>query len=132
MKVLIIDDEKDMTYSIEQILTSAGFDCLSFSDPFRALEAFQHNQIDVLISDVQIPGLNGMDLFRLAKRSNPLLKVIYISGYFAENSVPESDRSCTLAFLQKPFHIEDIIKTLETFLKTMILNAHSAGLSTQG
>ncbi len=115
MRIIIIDDDKSILTSLISILIPIGFECSTFSDPFMAYQDMKNVKYDLMITDINMQGMSGFELFRLAKLSQSSLQVIYISGLFSENSIPLSNKNDTLAFFSKPFQIEELIEKLNTF-----------------
>lgn len=113
MKIILVDDDLSVANSISSILKLAGFDCSGFSDPFHAYQDMKKNRYDLMITDINMPGISGFELYKLAKLTLNSLKVIYISGLFSQNSIPVSVQEDTLAFLSKPFQIEELINLIK-------------------
>lgn len=81
MSIMIIDDEPDILLTYQSFLTPEGYNVELFSDPYDALHKFiRHSHYDLVILDVRIPGLNGIQLFQCLKAINPSCKIIFVSA----------------------------------------------------
>jgi CheY-like chemotaxis protein len=96
--ILVADDDEDVRGIIAEALESLGYNAVTVSDSDRALQILRETpSIRLLIADVRMPGMSGLDLAMHARRSDPDLKVIFISGYFRPPNVQAR-------FLKKPFN----------------------------
>ena len=103
--ILLIDDEAMLARTTRDILASLGYQVLTATNPREAIQAAQDYQgtIDLLISDVVMPEMNGKDLFNTLKIIRPELKVLYISGYTVNIIADHGVLKDGIIFLQKPF-----------------------------
>ncbi len=103
--ILLIDDEAMLARTTRDILASLGYRVLTATNPREAIQAAQDYQgtIDLLISDVVMPEMNGKDLFNTLKIIRPELKVLYISGYTVNIIADHGVLKDGIIFLQKPF-----------------------------
>ena len=112
-KALVVDDQPDVLNVAIELFRSMGYDVLSANNGEDALEILQRTpDIDVLFSDVVMPGMSGIDLGRNARSLIPGIKVVLASGYAA--SVPTKGNSGTedFKFIQKPYRMSEIVKML--------------------
>lgn len=103
IKLLIIDDEKDITDSLERYFRLEGYQVFTTNDPLQATELIDKNNIKVVISDIVMPGLNGVDLLRNIKESNGIVQVIMITGYATINNLLSCLRNGASDCIFKPF-----------------------------
>ena len=80
-EVWIVDDDRSIRWVLEKVLTKAGFTCRSFSDGNAAWTALQNDCPGVLISDIRMPGPNGIDLLTRIKEKYPKLPVIITTAF---------------------------------------------------
>ena len=80
-RVLIVDDEPDMVENCARILARVGYQCLTTTDPEHALGLVESEHPDLLITDLKMPGLDGMELIRRARRLDPALPIIVITAF---------------------------------------------------
>ena len=112
-EVLVVDDQPDVLNVAIELFRSMGYDVLSANNGEDALEILQRTpDIDVLFSDVVMPGMSGIDLGRNARHLIPGIKVVLASGYTA--SVPTKGNSGAedFKFIQKPYRMSEIVKML--------------------
>ena len=115
----VIDDEAVIATTLTKILCLQGYEARSFTDPFKALEAFQHECADLLLSDVIMPGLTGVDLAMLVKSACPSCRVVLISGNAATSDLLSSAREQGHNFqlLAKPVSPPHLIETIRRSLQ---------------
>jgi CheY-like chemotaxis protein len=105
--LLIVDDDADMRDVIAHDFRRRGFNVLIASDGARAFDLIRINKVDLVLSDVHMPGVDGIELFKKIKRHQPLLKIIFITG--CSNYIKErlTEMGATYVF-SKPFKRKDI------------------------
>ncbi len=100
--VLLVDDDDDVRETSADMLEELGYLVMQASDGFEALEKLaRHSNLEVMVSDVRMPGMSGLELSALAAERYATLKIILMSGYF--NPQPLRCR-----FLQKPFRTTEL------------------------
>lgn len=109
IKILVVDDEKDITESLERHLRLEGYEVFTTNDPLKAMDVIDKNNIKVVISDIVMPGLNGVDLLRNIKESNGIVQVIMMTGYVTINNLLSCLRYGASDCIFKPFDNLDVI-----------------------
>ncbi|MCL3882591.1 sigma-54 dependent transcriptional regulator [Marivita sp. GX14005] len=104
MKIAIVDDEKDMRQSISQWLALSGYDTETFSSAEEALGAVGPDYPGIVISDIKMPGMDGIALLRKLMGSDSALPVIMITGHGDVPIAVEAMRIGAFDFLEKPFN----------------------------
>ena len=102
--ILVVDDDELARRSMKAILQHSGFlQILEASNGVHALTLFNAlgETIDLIVTDIQMPGMDGVTFVRLVKQELPRIPVIYVSGHTQPKELVESDEYC--AFVQKPF-----------------------------
>ncbi|HEY1984687.1 MAG TPA: response regulator [Terracidiphilus sp.] len=117
--VYVVDDEPIIASSLTTILRLKGYDALAFTDPIKAEEAALIESPDLLISDVMMPGLSGLELAINVQDACPDCKVLLFSGQAATSSLLESAHTCGHRFdlLAKPVSPGDLLKEIERTMK---------------
>lgn len=113
MKILIIDDEKNICSAIKGILEDEGYDCnysLNYADGFRKL---QENKFDVLFLDIWLPDIDGIEGLKEIKRYFPEIEVIMISGHGTIETAVDTIRYGAYDFLEKPLSLERIVMIIK-------------------
>ncbi len=104
MKIAIVDDEKDMRQSISQWLALSGFDTETFGSAEDALKGISADYPGIVVSDVKMPGMDGMQLLRKLKSVDSTLPIIMITGHGDVPMAVEAMRVGAFDFLEKPFN----------------------------
>ncbi len=104
MKIAIVDDEKDMRQSISQWLALSGFDTETFASAEDALKGLSPDYPGIVVSDIKMPGMDGMQFLRKLKGVDSTLPVIMITGHGDVPIAVEAMRIGAYDFLEKPFN----------------------------
>ena len=104
MKIAIVDDEKDMRQSISQWLALSGFDTEAFASAEEALKVLGNDFPGIVVSDIKMPGMDGMQFLRKLKGVDSSLPVIMITGHGDVPMAVEAMRMGAFDFLEKPFN----------------------------
>jgi DNA-binding response OmpR family regulator len=119
-KILFVDDEPDIIYSIKRVLEANGFVVDSYTDPILALSNFKPRLYDLLILDIKMPKINGLDLYQKMKEIDSNVKICFLTAselfyeeYRRLDAYPSLDKAY---FIQKPFRSEDLIYKLNEIL----------------
>jgi DNA-binding response OmpR family regulator len=122
-KIMVVDDEPDITMSFEPTLQNAGFIVHTYQDPLIALSKFKPSYYDLVILDIKMPKMSGFELYAEIQKIDNKLKVCFITaGQMYYDKVREKERYCKLdaeRFLQKPITNVELVKRIE---KIMMLN----------
>jgi two-component system, OmpR family, response regulator ChvI len=78
-RLLIIDDEQDITLTLGTVLQESGFEVVSFNDPLLALRSFKPRYYNLVILDIRMPEMNGFELYREIRRKNNGVKVCFLT-----------------------------------------------------
>lgn len=120
IKVLIVDDEDDITLSFKRILEIHGFEVDAFNDSTLALSKFKVNYYDIALLDIKMPYIDGFDLYKKIKEMDNNIKVCFLTAseayyqQFREKDYHELSRDL---FIQKPIELEELLKRIEHMLK---------------
>jgi PAS domain S-box-containing protein len=111
--ILIADDEAALRHAIAEILRSSGYKVLEAESSTDALElALQHRgQLEILLTDIVMPGLRGPELARRVAKAHPEVQIVYMSGY--AEGLPEAQLPENSTFLQKPFRFATLLEQLK-------------------
>jgi DNA-binding response OmpR family regulator len=121
-KILLVDDEPDVTYTIKNILEDSGFKADSFNDPILALNNYKVNFYDLVLLDIKMPTMDGFELYLKIREKDPKVKICFLTVIAAFN---EEFRKIRLAlgktinedyFIQKPVEMEDLLKKLTSIM----------------
>ncbi|TFV92001.1 response regulator [Oxalobacteraceae bacterium OM1] len=112
-KALVVDDQPDVLEVTSEIFRTFGYEVVAVSNGPDALEALrQHPDIDIVFSDVVMPGMDGITLGREIRRLHPGIKIVLASGYAAPALAGKDDALREFTFLRKPYPIPELLKAL--------------------
>ena len=117
-RILVVDDERDMRNGLQKILSRKGYSVDIAEDGVRAVEKMKQNSFQVVIADLKMPRMDGIDVLRTAKDIDQAIAVIIITGYGTVTSAVESMRLGAFDYIAKPFKPDDISLVVERALKT--------------
>jgi response regulator RpfG family c-di-GMP phosphodiesterase len=123
-KILLVDDEPDITFTIKNMLYNTGFEIHTFNDPITPLKLYRRNFYDLVILEIKIPNMDGFELYIKIKEKDPTVKICFLTAIAifdeeSRKSRPEVDRIITEeCFIQKPITTEDLIKKLIDIMNT--------------
>jgi two-component system response regulator ChvI len=118
-KILIVDDEPDITSAFDMILEMNGFEVDTYNDPLLALSNFKPNSYGLALLDIRMPKMNGFELYRKIKDIDKKIEICLITAFedyhqeFKE-SFPELEDA--KYFIRKPKAVEDLVKHVATIL----------------
>jgi DNA-binding NtrC family response regulator len=107
-RLLVIDDEAIVGKRLSQIFTKMGFVVAAHVDPHQALAAAEQEPFDVVVTDLKMQGLDGIEVLRRIKKSNPATRVIIITGYAEMDTADTAFREGVFDFIPKPFRLDEI------------------------
>ena len=113
LKILIVDDEKRITDKLKFHLEKIGFTVFTANTPNEGFRMIEEEDPELLILDVMLPGMNGLDMLEQIKKAYPYLEVVMISGYGDMDMVIQAMRKGASDFIRKPFQIMDIQLAVE-------------------
>lgn len=109
--VLIVDDEVEILETLKRQFTLEGLPCEICSDPIKALKMHEEKLYPVILSDIRMKGLNGVELTRKAKNLNPTCQIFIMTGYASLMNMAECLGMGAYDYFKKPFHDLDLITT---------------------
>jgi YesN/AraC family two-component response regulator len=114
--ILVADDEELVRDLLARFLANCGHRVLEAVDGQQALKLFRDNQIDLVLSDVRMPGLDGLTLLAAIKEINPRVPVLLISGYGDVETVVKALKAGAENFLAKPLSMDVLAKVVDQAL----------------
>ncbi|MCX7816618.1 MAG: sigma-54 dependent transcriptional regulator [Syntrophales bacterium] len=131
-KILIVDDEDTMRFALADALTSSGYEVETAKDGEEAVRIFSKDSFSVVISDVRMPRMNGMDVLKHIKQISPETPVILITAYGTVKSAVEAIKEGAADYLTKPFNIEELEFTVKNVMAHQMTKKHSTGETSKG
>lgn len=120
LRVLILDDEADFTGELKEFLQLRDFDVYTANTPEEGFASLRRRPYDMMILDVRLPGMSGLDILKQVRKLYPSMEVIIISGHGDMDTVIQALRDGAIDYLRKPFRHIDIqfsIERTEKYLK---------------
>ncbi len=116
--ILVIDDEKSMRECLEIIFSSDGHNVLTASNGAKGLQMVKNNRVDLIIQDLKMPGLNGIDLLKALKTVDESTPVIIITAFSTWDTAVQAMRLGAYGYIKKPFDNDNIRSCVERALKS--------------
>ncbi len=132
LKVLILDDESRITEKLKYHLEKRQFNVFTANTPNEGFAVLEKERPGVLILDVMLPGMNGLDILTKVKQEYPNLEIIMISGYGDMDMVIQAMRQGASDFIRKPFQIMDIQLAIERTEKFLLMQSKLEAAENRG
>ncbi len=113
MNILLVDDDAGCLDGLATALEPSGHRCDAYTIPEEALKAYHQRPYDVVITDMKMPGLNGIEVLKKVRDVNPLGRVIIVTGYGDVETAIAAVNNGAYAFFGKPIQLNDLMETLE-------------------
>jgi two-component system response regulator HydG len=120
-KILVVDDEIGIRESLQKILEKEGFSVETASNGEDAFRIVRGGNIDLLISDIRMAGMDGLELLKVCKTVSPFTEVIMITGYASVDSAVDSMKQGAYDYITKPFKKADILRAVNKAIEKQIL-----------
>ncbi len=116
--ILIVDDEEDMLETCRMVLEPFEFEVWTTTSPLKALEYLKSKNIDVLITDLRMPEMDGLNLIKRAKALSPDTEILVFTAYASIETAVEAIKLGAFNYIQKPFSKEQFIELIKRALET--------------
>ena len=122
-RILLVDDEPDICMVYQIVLEDAGYQCISYTDPVKALKEFRPTYYDLILLDIKMPVLNGFELCKKIRELDKTVHIIFItaSEQFYENfrseHFPELGK---INYIQKPIGNEELVQIVNAIVSNSI------------
>ena len=120
-RVLVVDDQRSMRLTISAILEDWGCDVTSAEDGYGAIDAAREGTFDLILMDIKMPGINGVQAFREIKKIRPASMVVMMTGYAVEDLVQAAEEEGALSVIYKPFDMEVVYKLIDSLSKPALV-----------
>ncbi len=121
-RILVVDDEESIRDLLRLVLTGEGYSVVTANDGEEAIKHLEARRFDIVITDLVMPGVNGVEVLRAAKRIDPNYPVMVITGYPSVETVTKLVRLGAGDYLTKPFNIDVVRVTVAKLLETSRMN----------
>ena len=119
LRVLLLDDEPMVGKRLKPALEKIGCDVESFQDPKRALERIDQEEFDIVVTDVRMDEIDGLQVLEYVKEKHPRTKVIIITGYAMMALARQAMEKGAFDFIAKPFTPNDLREIIEKAAKAL-------------
>ncbi|PPQ27701.1 response regulator [Rhodoblastus sphagnicola] len=116
MKILLAEDDSDMRRFLVKALQNAGYTVVSFDNGLSAYNRLREEPFELLLTDIVMPEMDGIELARRATELDPDIKVMFITGFAAVALNPDNQAPRQAKILSKPFHLKDLVNEVTRLL----------------
>ena len=113
-RILLVDDEERFRTNLTKMLAAEGFDVAGVDSGAKALDEMAHHSYDVILLDMRMPAMNGLETLAAIKQSHPDAEVIFLTGHASVDAAAEIIRLGGSEYLLKPCPLEEVIAKIET------------------
>lgn len=114
--VLIVDDEPSILHSLSVLLADEGFEVLTASNGYEALKVISSDSPDLVLLDIWMPGIDGIETLKEIKKDNPYIQVVIITGHGTIETAVEATKLGAFGFIEKPLSIDKVIVSINNAL----------------
>ncbi|MEZ4461202.1 MAG: response regulator [bacterium] len=134
IRILIVDDDRDICEYMELLLSQSGYHAMSVCEPENALKIIRDDGCHVVILDLMMPGISGMEVLKEIRDYDSDLPVIVVTGHATVDTAVQSMKFQVSDYIRKPFDIDDFNASLEKVLrdKGLLVNSEEELLRTIG
>jgi two-component system, cell cycle response regulator CpdR len=115
-KILLAEDDHDMRRFLSKALKNAGYDVASFDNGKAAYQRLREEPFELLLTDIVMPEMDGIELARKATELDPDIKVMFITGFAAVALNPDNNAPRQAKVLSKPFHLKELVNEVQRLL----------------
>jgi DNA-binding NtrC family response regulator len=130
-KILIVDDEKHISTALSCLVKAEGFKALLARDGAAALEVIRSEYPDLMLTDIKMPGMDGMELMRRTKDIDPDLPVVMITAYAEIHGAVKAIKAGAHDYLSKPFNNQEVVRVIHRALSERELKRKLKELSSR-
>lgn len=118
-KILIVDDEKDVRDMLDELFRIEGYDTLTASNGKEGLDYYKKFLPDLVITDIRMPVMDGVELVENLCNINKNVKIVYITGWESSQSRHKRDiiHDTKFKYLKKPFELAEIVRVVNEYIE---------------
>lgn len=116
-RILLAEDDNDMRRFLVKALEKAGYSVTDYDNGASAYERLREEPFSLLLTDIVMPGMDGIELARRATELDPDLKVMFITGFAAVALNPDAEAPKEAKILSKPFHLRDLVNEVDKMIQ---------------
>lgn len=111
-RVLVIDDEAIVRISCQRVLIPEGYDVVVTSRGDEAITLLEREPFDIVLTDLKMPDMDGIEVLKIIKKQHPGVQVIIITGYGTISTAVQAIKMGAYEYIEKPFTPEDILNVV--------------------
>ena len=115
-KILLAEDDGDMRRFLERALANAGYEVVAFDNGRSAYQRLREEPFELLLTDIVMPEMDGIELARRAAELDPEIKIMFITGFAAVALNADSAAPKHAKVLSKPGHLRDLVNAVQKML----------------
>ncbi|KAB7740718.1 MULTISPECIES: response regulator [Parvibaculum] len=115
-RILLAEDDDSMRRFLAKALENAGHEVIAYGRGDQAHDKLKHDIFDILLTDIVMPEMDGIELARHAAELDPTMKIMFITGFAAVALNPENAAPKDAKVLSKPFHLKDLVAEVERLM----------------
>src|SRR5919202_123216 len=122
-RILLVDDEPDVCMVYQIVLEDAGFECIAYTDPVKALQQFRPNYYDLILLDIKMPVLNGFELCKKIIELDRTVNIVFITAseeYYEKFRSQHSPELVKINYIQKPIGNDELLQIVNTIVANSI------------
>jgi len=116
-KIMVVDDEESVRVILKQLLEQGGYAVETAKDGKEALGILEKGHFDMLVTDINMPEMNGVELLSKTREKFPMLPVIFITAYGKDKVILEAMKVGLSDYIEKPFRMNDVLRIIKEHLK---------------
>ena len=117
-KILLAEDDNDMRRFLVKALEQAGYAVISYDNGLSAYHRLREEPFELLLTDIVMPEMDGIELARRASELDPDIKIMFITGFAAVALNPDSQTPKDAKVLSKPFHLRDLVAEVDRLFQS--------------
>lgn len=120
LTILYIEDEKSIRENLTKVLTLLFKKCISFENPEDALDYYNNHNIDIILTDINLSDINGIDIIKKVRQSNEDIPIILLTAYLETDYLLDAIKYEVTEYLNKPTNFELLLKAFEKAAKKIV------------
>jgi DNA-binding NtrC family response regulator len=118
--ILIVDDEKGMRDSLCELLSRDGYQLITANDGYQAIEQVRRTEIDLILLDIMMPGIDGIETLKQIRALNKRARIIMVTGYGTIESAVKAMKFGANDYVTKPFEVKNLRKTIKESIESAL------------
>ena len=117
VRILVVDDEPDICDYVSLLLTKSGYEASSLQDPTKVIDTLRSKQFHVVLLDLMMPKLNGIDLLDQIRKIDTDIAIVIFTGYPSVDTAVKSLKHNVSDYIKKPFDVNEFKESISTILR---------------